>query len=135
MRAFACLFLGLCCAAIAQETDRPAIERTIANLNDSVRRNAQFTPDADGRAELDAALRPTTAIPHSDQPMSEQWPFPPSSARVRCTRVRLLTADVALADGVAGPHQLLFVMKKADGAWKIASVRFLKDQKEPLKEK
>ena len=48
-------------------------------------------------------------------------------ARIRITRIRFLTPEVAMVDAVA-KDPLLIVMKKVGTDWKIASLRILAEK-------
>jgi hypothetical protein len=128
MKAIVWVALAASCVGWADEaTEQIAVEHTILRLNARQSRAAQFTRDADGVEELDAALRGPAVVPHTDEPMAASWPFiPPGMLPIRCARVRFLTRDVALADATVRGRPVLFVMKKDAGAWLVASVRFLR---------
>ncbi len=152
-----CLPLLFASYTLADESaDRAAIGRVIAGLNELPRRAALFTEDSDALTELGrlpkvapveyrvrrpgGADRPTVTISH--EPWGEaaiDFPGMPTSVesvnpRIVSNAIRVLTPDVALADGAwtykarDGTTQtipLLFVMKKEGDDWKIAALRIL----------
>ena len=129
MKALLCLvLLAGCVAAAPNDPDQTAVEHTILLLNRNPLQRALFTADADGVEQLEAALasaRPAV-IPHSNEPMSEHWPFfTREPFAIMATRVRFLSRSVALVDARVKGQPVLLVMKRESG-WKVASVRFLK---------
>jgi hypothetical protein len=149
-----CLPLLFAPYATADEaTDRAAIDRTIAALNELPRRGGLFTEDADAFAELDRLPRvaaptfrtpdpPTVSISH--EPWGEAAIHFPAMApgavveitnpRISSGAIRFITSDVALAeaawtyksnDATTQTVPLLLVMKKEGDSWKIASLRLL----------
>jgi hypothetical protein len=121
----ACVYLGLlfaACGWAGEAADRSAIRQTIGS--------AQFTADADGKSQLEAAMHaPRRDRPPSEPLSADYWPFWPSYLEkpwpLEVTSIRFITADVALADARVNHRALLFVLKKEESGWKIASVRFL----------
>jgi len=139
MRARFCrpaLFAALAACAFADAAaDRIAIGQTTAGLNEQPRPAALFTADSDAPAELARLLKapadpPTVTISH--EPFGEATiNFPAvTPPRFSVRAIRFVTPDVALADG-GGAYSdtqtvpVLFIMKREDGVWKIASLRRL----------
>ncbi len=131
MKALACLTVLFAAGGWADEAaDRAAIRQTIGLLNVASERSAQFTSDADGKARLEAAIHEPRRETTSNEPLAaDYWPFWPAYLQqpwlVKTTSIRLITADVALAHGTVRYRQLLFVLKKEQAGWKIASVSFV----------
>ena len=90
--------------------------------------HAIATADADGIGEVRRVLRDG---PQEHPPLTwDYWPWPlpvTDPGAVQCSNIRFLTPDVALAEGSVRRHPALFVVKKENGVWKIASVRFLRE--------
>ena len=146
-----CLVLLFAPYAAADETaDRAAIRHTIARLNELPRHPSLFTADSDAPSELERLPKAATQVIHSlrsghltvtisHEPWGEAtFDFPVAlhilKPRIVCGAIRLITADVALAEGTwsdrnfGAPIQtipLLFVMKKEGDAWKIAALRMV----------
>jgi hypothetical protein len=127
-----CLGLLIATSAWADVAeDRAAIIRTIAALNGPSRHLEVFTTDANAAAELDRLRQPTVKISH--EPWGEAeilWNAVVINQRIASGGIRFLSADVALVEGKLTDQEnntkpLLFVMKKDDGKWKIASLRVL----------
>jgi hypothetical protein len=126
------LVLCLCFAAFArteEASDRAAIERVIAALNDPQTPPATlFTSDADSAAELARLSGISRAMAGaSRQPWSEVTP-----PRIVSRSIRFITAEAALADAaetqygsviLARSVPLLLVMKKEGNTWRIAALR------------
>jgi hypothetical protein len=133
--------------AFSQErpSDRIAIDRTISALNDPTRRSSVFAQEGDGLsryAEL-RALTPATAFRilgpmESARPVvrisQEPWGEADISLPNARSGIVFIGPDIALSEGTcvyeiaAGITQtkpLLFVLRREDGAWKIASLRIL----------
>ena len=137
MKVILCLLLLAAQGWGDETTERQAIERVIASVNESAPAPTLFTADSDARLVLDLlrpwgdrhARRPAVVVSH------EPWGEATISWSGACgpivsRRVRFITPDVALADAAciydddtAAP--LLFVMKKDGADWKIASLRRL----------
>jgi hypothetical protein len=111
-------------------SDRAAIEKTIAELNFSPTPAGLFTTDFENQAEL-ARFRGRAAVGElviSKEPWGEAvWipggvstPF----ARIKATKIRFLTPEVAMADAV-GNGRAVLVLRKERSVWKIASLRML----------
>ncbi len=141
MIAAAVLFAGVACAE--EVADRTGIESTIRAFSVMPGREALYTSDFD-HAELyrymKAAGTPGGAIPItvdgapgtvviSKEPMGEADWFPagfPAGAQapLALKKIRFVTADVAIVDGL-GKAPVLLVVRKVGTDWKIASVRML----------
>jgi len=146
----AILWLPLLLASYAsadEAADRVAIDRTIAALNESPLPAGVFTkgasselgqlPDAPAfRISRPAGdlSRPTITISH--EPWGEatiSLPAESLNPRIVSDRTRLITPDVAVADGrwtyqegaTTRTIRLLFVMRKDSDGWKIATARVL----------
>jgi hypothetical protein len=148
------LFLVSASAFADDATDRAAIARTVAAINQSPQRPDIFTGDADGRSvpeELSRGKTPSFQVrspsPDPDAVVVSREPwgeatiqFRPAVVEMKNPRIvsgaiRFITADVALADGtctytnesaVTQITPLSFVMKKEGDVWKIASLRVLR---------
>ena len=156
MKALLCLPLLLAAGAGADEaSDRVAIGRAIAAVNNVPAPDALFTADSDAADALQRICRDNPpvyrfpswerghAAPGTVSISQEPWgeatiglPLPPgeiTNPRIEGRSIRFLTQDVALVDGAcvyrtaAGTRitPLLFVMKKDADDWKIASLRVL----------
>lgn len=109
------------CGWADEASDRAAIRQTLRNLTVEHERDAQFTSDADGKAAVEAVVGSS----QHEVLGCDYWPCWPFPAGVNVERIRFVTPDVALVDArLSG--RLLFVMKKDEGKWKIASVRVLR---------
>jgi len=136
MRVLFCLQAFFACCALADEAaERSAIRRVIDALNERPVRAEIFTADSDARPGLIRleirSWTPTIEISH--EPWGEAtiyFPFPQPgieslNPRFVSTTIRFITPDVALVDGTWQTVPLLFVMKKEENDWKIASLRTL----------
>jgi hypothetical protein len=138
MKALLCLPLLFSAAWAEEASDREAVARVIARVNEVPLPASIFTADSDAAPALERLRKPpdhpTVIISH--EPWGEATiQFPGRelrNPRIITRAVRFLTPDVALADAAcvyddAAPHTrpLLFVMKREGGSWKIASVRLL----------
>jgi hypothetical protein len=108
--------------------DRIAIEKTIAGLNAAPVWAGLFTADFPDNSDL-AQLRVSSSMDElviSKEPMGEAvWiPAGMKGSRIRATKIRFLTPDVALAD-VIGNGRAVLVLRKEGALWKIASLRLL----------
>jgi hypothetical protein len=139
--------------AADEAADRAGIEQTIRAVSIWPTRVTLFTADFDDQRELSRVVRVgfhaacpevwwetcgmSIKIPDGDQPVEvfiskEPWgeaiwiPAGMSTnvARIRITRIRFLTPDVAMVDAVSR-DPLLIVMRKVGTDWKIASLRIL----------
>jgi hypothetical protein len=139
--------------AADEAADRAGIEKTIRALSVWPTRVTLFTADFDDQRELLRVVRVAfpvvcpevwwetcgmpAKIPDGDQPVEvfiskEPWgeaTWIPAGmnmnvTRIRITRIRFLTPDVAMVDAVA-KDPLLIVMRKVGTDWKIASLRIL----------
>lgn len=132
------LLLSLCWAA-DESAGRAAIEKVIAALNearptaDSL--SAFFTPDADP-AEIHEFVRlKHQMLETSQKPWSEVMP-----PKIASKRIRFVTPDVVIVDAAISQYgsallrstPLIFVMRKQEGGWCIASVRVLRGAPLPL---
>ena len=113
-------------AAAEGPADRARVTAAVKSLVTPI--HAITTDDADGIGEVRRVLRDG---PQERPALTwDYWPLPlpvMDASAVECSRIRFLTPDVALADGSVKQHPALFVVKKQDGVWKIASVRFLRE--------
>ena len=113
-------------AAAEGPADRAGVKAAVTSLVTPL--HAITTADADGIGEVRRVLRDG---PQEHPPLTwDYWPWPlpvTGSGVVECWNIRFLTPDVALADGSVRHHPALFVVKREDGLWKIASVRFLRE--------
>ena len=131
MKALVCLALLFALFGRADEAaDRAAIRQTLRLLNVASERSAQFTSDADGKSQLEAAIRSPRRETVSTEPLAaDYWPFWPAYLhqpwQVEAAAIRFVTADVALAEGRVHRQPLLFILRKEASGWKVASVRFL----------
>jgi hypothetical protein len=120
------LTFALCAsfAFAADETaDRAAIEKSVTTLTG-------FTADFDSRdvllklaAPADGATQPGVVV--STKPWGEAtivMPGVPVLAGPKVNKIRLITPEVAIVDAM-GKAPMLFVLRKENGDWKIASVR------------
>lgn len=123
MRWIAWLLLVAGCGWADEASDKIAIRQTLERLNVHREWSAQFTAGADGKPQLEDALQ----APHAEVLSGDYWPFWPFAPAVQVAKIQIVTADVAVVDGRAGAHRLLFVMHREEGAWKIAAVRFLRE--------
>jgi hypothetical protein len=127
MRGLACLAILFVVSGLADEqADGAGIRQTLRRLSVPAERDAQFTADADGKAHLAWAL----AVPHREnEPLSgDYWPIwtlgqPP----IQVLKIRFVTADVALVDTRTADRPLLFVLRKEQGSWKVASIRVVRE--------
>lgn len=137
--------------AADEAADRASIEKTISALNGWPIRIQLFTADFDDQAELARVVKfgfpavcpevwwetcgvqaPTVDHPGevviSKEPWGEATWIPAglnlNLMRIRITRIRFMTPEVALVDA-EGRSPLLIVMKKVGTDWKIASLRAL----------
>ena len=142
--------------AADEATDRADIEKTIRALSVWPTRVTLFTADFDDQRELMRVVRVGLPVvcpevwwetcgvsiqrPSVDNPgeiviSKEPWgeaTWVPvgmnmNVARIRITRVRFLTPEVAMVDAVAR-DPLLIVMKKVGTEWKIASLRVVAEK-------
>jgi hypothetical protein len=148
MKAILCLPLLFASCALADEaSDRAAIGRVIASLNERPSRAGSVGESPVATAELNRLLilgisrvqasgLPTVTISH--EPWGEATlNFPgistlPATAGIVAGAMRFLTPEVALVEAewkseevTTVPKPLLFVMKKVGEDWKIASARVL----------
>jgi hypothetical protein len=147
------LILGSCALAADEATDRAAIARTIAALNQVPQPPGLFTDDAiselDRLPEMSAVqfqpnatvtitVGPGLVISH--EPWGEAQIYMPGlpravmvNPRIASGIVRFVTPDVAMVEGTYTRRDgdsvqttpLLFLMKRDGEVWKIASVRLL----------
>jgi hypothetical protein len=126
---FVLWFLFAAFARADEASDRAAIDRVIAALNDPQTPPATlFTSDADSAAELARLSRLDRAMAGaSRQPWSEV-----TRPRIVSRAIRFITAEVALADAaetqygsviLARSVPVLLVMKKEGNTWRIAALR------------
>ncbi|HTS27298.1 MAG TPA: hypothetical protein VMH81_15580 [Bryobacteraceae bacterium] len=146
------LVLFSVCSWADEAADRTAIGNVIAALNRLPQHNETFTTDADGTDLLEQMwkdkhlayrMRPSPSdqatVVISHEPWGEAMINFPGvelvNPRIASRAIRFITADVALADaactykGEGGNLQmtpLLFVMKKEEDRWKVASIRLLR---------
>ena len=128
MRTIACFVLFFAVAAADEPADRLAIRKTIQSLNVAGPRSAPFTADADGRAQLEAAMHePRRERPPNEPLSADYWPFWPAYLEkpwaVETIAIRFITPDVALADCTVKNRPILIVLRREGPDWKIASVR------------
>ena len=120
--------------AADEAADRAGIEQTIRAASIWPTRVTLFTADFDNQRELFRVMRvgpkgdETGEIVISKEPWGEATWIPAGMnmniARIRITRIRFLTPDVAMVDAVSR-DPLLIVMRKVGTDWKIASLRIL----------
>jgi hypothetical protein len=141
--------------AADEVADRAAIEKTIAALNVWPARPSLFTADFEDFDTLTRVVKasipihcpeiwPETCVstipvsvpsgPGHVEISKEPWgeatwtppgsPWPLAGSRIKPTSIRFVTADVAIVDAM-GKGPVLFVLRKEQGAWKIAAVRIL----------
>lgn len=104
--------------AADEASDRLAVEQTVFALK-------SFTSDFDGAAALArlTPVKPSVAI--SKEPMGEAVILLPGAvARAMPRKVRFITPDVAIVDAT-GAYPMLFIVKREEGIWRIASLRIL----------
>lgn len=129
MRAITWLVLFLAVTGVADEAaDRLAVRKTLRSLNIAAERRAQFTVDADGRSQLEAAIHaPRRERPPNEPLSADYWPFWPAYLEepwpVETISIRFITADVALADCKVRNQPILIILKREGPDWKIAAVR------------
>jgi hypothetical protein len=122
------LLFPLCWGA-DESAGRAAIEKVIAALNDEgATASAFFTADADPAEihqldRLKQRMRETARKPWSEV----------MAPKILSRRIRFVTPEVAIVDGVIFQYgsallrstPLIFVMRKQEGGWRIASLRIL----------
>jgi hypothetical protein len=126
-----------------EAADRASIEKTVSQMSASPAPAGLFTEDFDGRTELARFGIPTSTgqcpencpagipivvanqpgvVVISKEPMGEAVWLPKKPIVI--SKIRILTADVAMVDAVwTGP--VLILLKKTGTDWKIASLRIL----------
>jgi hypothetical protein len=130
MKPLLCILL-LCAVMIRADeaSDRQAITGVIATLNAGAIDAATLLDSEIAADELRAVFQLSSSVRISHEPWGEATVDRPAG-KIVCEMVRLITPDVALADGAvvrAGEPStpILFVMKRLGSTWKIASVRVL----------
>lgn len=142
--------------AADEAADRADIEKTIRALSVWPTHVQLFTADFEDQAVLSRVVRTgfpvvcpevwwetcgvSVRMPNTDQPgeiviSKEPWgeaTWVPAGmnmnvARIRITRIRFLTPEVAMVDAVAR-DPLLIVLRKVGTNWKIASLRILAEK-------
>jgi hypothetical protein len=112
-------------AAADEASDRAGVTAAVKSLVTPL--HAIATADVDGIGEMRTVLREG---PQQREALTyDFWPFPlpvTDPSAVECSAIRFVTPDVALAEGSVRQHPALFIVKKENGVWKIASVRFLR---------
>jgi hypothetical protein len=111
-------------------SDRAAIGKTIAELSFWPAPTGLFTTGFEDRAEL-ARFRGHAAVGElviSKEPWGEATWVPAGTSipftRIKTTKIRFLTPEVAMAD-VVGNGRAVLVLRKEGAVWKIASLRML----------
>ena len=127
MKTVVCLAVLLTSAAWAEEAaDRVAIEATVAGLNTAPALPSLFTKDFANGNELSSFLPPIPTVVISREPMGEAT-LSITHGRFVSRSVTFVSPDTGVVVAVYGRIPVLFVMRREESSWRIASFRVLSE--------
>jgi len=123
----ACLAILLASAAWADEAaDRVAIEATVAGLNTPPSLPSLFTKDFANGNELSRFLTPFPTVVISREPMGEAT-LSIAHGHFVLRSVAFVSPDTGVVVAVYERVPVLFVMRREESSWRIASFRVLSE--------